>query len=522
MSAVTVDAGPVVVPRVELRLGGSVLADDTARLLQTVRVRREVSSPAACSLEFVGTRDGELDSVLDGVEVGAEVVLSLDAWPDTLFHGEVVTLEHCYRSDGSATLVVRAQDRAHRWRQDSQLRVFVDVTVAGLVEEVAGEIDLGVDAADDGPRWPQVVQDGRSTLDLVTDLCARAGLWWQVDPDGDEVRIFAAGEGAPDAGPAVELTRGENLLEAEVTLSAIGVHDSWRVTGWDPVTGEVADETNQTSEVDLDAVGSVASSGGVRGGTSTAGADHVAAHAGALTAQDAGRSRSLRAVVRGDVHLIPGVTVTVDGVAAQAAGDYVVLTADHVIETVGGYTCTVSTAPPPHLRLGAGRPDTVGRSWTTPAEVLRVDDPDERGRVRVALSAYDGLESDWLPVLSLGAGESKGLTVQPDVGDHVLVAHDVADPGRGVVLGGVRSSAGSEPAAGVSDGSVGAYALQLPGGQVVRLSGATDLVRLGNAAGSQLDLDENGVHLTSVGNLVLEAPGKTITLRANRINLERG
>ncbi|WNB87301.1 contractile injection system protein, VgrG/Pvc8 family [Cellulomonas sp. ATA003] len=521
-STSTWGAGPVAVPRVEVRLSGSVLPDESARMLRTVRVRREISSPAACSLELVGTRAGELDDVLATVEVGAEVTLTLDAWSDTFFHGEVVTVEHRYGPDGSSTLTVRAQDRAHRWRQDSRLRVFVDVTVAGLVEEVADEIGLGVDAAQPGPRWPQVVQDGRSTLNLVTDLCGRAGLWWQVDADGDRVRVVASGVGAHDAGPAVEVTWGETLLEAVVTRSAVGVHDSWRVTGWDPVTGGVADETSQSSTVDLDAVGSVSASGGVVGGTSTAGPDHAAAHAAALTAAGTGRSRSLRAVVRGDVRLVPGVTLTVQGVAAQAAGDYVVLTADHVVDTVGGYTCTVSSAPPPHLRPGRLGADSVGRPWTTPGEVLRVDDPEERGRVRVALTAYDRLESEWLPVLSLGAGEGKGLTVQPDVGDHVLVAHDVGDPGRGVVLGGVRSSGGSEPAAGVADGAVGAYALQLPGGQVVRLSAATDLVRLANAAGSRLDLHEDGVHLTAAGDLVVEAPGRTITLRAARINMERG
>lgn len=519
-AATPVPGRAVTVPRVEVRLGGSVLPDETGALLRTVRVRREVSSPAACSLELVGARPGDLDDLSASAEVGAELVLSLDASAGTLFRGEVVTLEQRYGPDGSSALVVRAQDRSHRWRQDSRLRVLVDVTVAGLVEEVAAEIGLGVDAADAGPRWPQVVQDGRSTLDLVTDLCRRAGLWWQVDPDGARVRVAAAGDGAVGDAPAVTVTWGDTLLEAVVARSAVGVHDSWRVTGWDPVTGELADGTSRSAVVDLDAVGSVPASPGVRGGTSAAGADHAAGRADALTAEGVARSRSLRAVLRGDVRLVPGTTLRLEGVGPRAVGEYVLRTVDHVVDARGGYTCAVSSALPPHVRPDGGA--EVARPWTTPAEVLRVDDPEGRGRVRVALTAYDGLESDWLPVLALGAGADKGLTVQPDVGDHVLVAHDVTDPGRGVVLGGVRSAGGPEPGAGVRDGAVGTYALQLPGGQAVRLTAAADLVRLVNAAGSRLDLDEHGVRLTAAGDLVLEAPGRRITLRADRIDLERG
>ena len=43
----------------------------------------------------------------------------------------------------------------------------------------------------------------------------------------------------------------------------------------------------------------------------------------------------------------------------------------------------------------------------------------------------------------------KGLALQPDVGDRVVVAHDSRDPGRGVVLGGLRTTDGGEPGVGV-------------------------------------------------------------------------
>ena len=62
------------------------------------------------------------------------------------------------------------------------------------------------------------------------------------------------------------------------------------------------------------------------------------------------------------------------------------LVADHVVDRAGGYTCTVSSAPPEHLRmLPSARPDSPAREAfaLTVGEVLRVDDPEGRGRVRV-------------------------------------------------------------------------------------------------------------------------------------------
>ena len=74
----------------------------------------------------------------------------------------------------------------------------------------------------------------------------------------------------------------------------------------------------------------------------------------------------------------------------------------------------------------------------------------------------------------------------------------------------------------VGDGSVRTSALRLPGGQVVRLSTEGDEVSMGNGAGSQVVLTEQGTQVHSVGDLVIEAPGHRIILRADAIDMERG
>ncbi|MFH8251393.1 phage baseplate assembly protein V [Microbacterium sp. B2969] len=503
--------GPHRVPGVTLLVDGDELDAESTALLSALRVRREASAPAACALVFEDPADPA--ALEDLLALGASVEASVDGFADELFTGEIVAVEHEYGPGGTLQITARCHDAAHGLRADSQLRVFVDVSVAELARELASSAGLDVSSPDEGPRLPRLVQNGRSALDLLTAVTRRAGLWWRVDLSGGTLELFDD-DGAGEEATAVW---GQTLLQATVTASALANRSGWRVMGWDPVTGEVA-----TGTADGEAAAPGAGEG-VRGGGMTPGTDHLDALARGLADDDIAASRTLRAVVEGDPTLQPGTALTIEGLTPGASGTFVLLGADHVIDRYGGYTCTVTSAPPDHLRL-LRRLDGEGgaeASAITLGEVLRIDDPEGRGRVRVALSAYDGLESEWLPVLALGAGEAKGLALQPDVGDHVVVAHDAHDPGRGVVLGGLRTTDAGEPGVGVVDGAVGVYGLKLPTGQALRLSADGDSVIVGNHTGSRVELTDAGIIVHAEGDLVLEAPGRLLRLQADRIELEQ-
>ena len=503
--------GPHRVPGVRLVIDGSEIDAEGVALLSSLRVRREASAPAACALVFEGPADADaLERILT---LGATVEASVEGFSDALFTGDIVAVEHAFAADGTLQVTARCQDAAHRLRADSQLRVFVDVSVAELVRELTSAAGLDVDALDEGPRLPRIVQDGRSGLDLLTSVTRRAGLWWTVDRAGGTLTLFDDG----GAGDDVTVVWGETLLQATVTASVLSNRSSWRVTGWDPVTGDVA---TGSATVDATAPGG---SEGVLGGAMTPGTAHLDALARGLAGDDTATGHALHAVIEGDPAVVPGTALTVEGLTPAASGTFIVLGADHVIDAFGGYTCTVTSAPPDHLRLLRRIDEAPGReaSAITVGEVLRIDDPDSRGRVRVALSAYDGLESEWLPVLALGAGAAKGLALQPDVGDRVVIAHDSRDPGRGVVLGGLRTSDAGEPGVGVVDGAVGVYGLKLPTGQFLRLSAGSDSLVVGNRAGSRVELTDAGIVVHAEGDLVIEAPGHLLRLQADRIELEQ-
>src|SRR5690606_2660957 len=83
-----------------------------------------------------------------------------------------------------------------------------------------------------------------------------------------------------------------------------------------------------------------------------------------------------------------------------------------------------------------------------PAVVTKNKDKDKNnlGRIKVRYPWMDDTqESDWLPVVSPGAGKERGLYAVPEVHDQVLVAFGYGDPNRGYVLGALWSKDDKPP-----------------------------------------------------------------------------
>jgi phage baseplate assembly protein V len=153
--------------------------------------------------------------------------------------------------------------------------------------------------------------------------------------------------------------------------------------------------------------------------------------------------------------------------------------------------------------------------------VSRVDDPEELGRVRATLPAYAGVETEWMQVLSAGAGAGRGLVMLPDVGDQVLLILVDGDPARGVVMGGLFGEhAPTDP--GVEGGAVRRYSVRTAEGHKLVLDDAGRTLRLEDGTGSYLELTPSGMRLHSKVPLDIEAPGQPVVIRGDSIDFRRG
>ncbi len=496
-------SGSIGRPALAVTVDGTRLRTQPGRL----RVRREVSSPAVCDVDIAS-------AALDHCLPGQALKVAVDGSSAALFDGEIVSIRYILGPDGQRWLTLRGFDRSHRLRQRRSVTVRTDISAGDLAREICPAAGLSVDAERDGPRWPRLVQQGQSDLALLCWMAARAGLCWGVETD----RLWLR-DGASSADHRI-LKWQQDLIEAEVEISAAGRPERVRAMSWNPVDGEITDVTADNPISTAAVVDGLDKFGGdgvaLLPGLMLAGPDHAQAMAQSELDRKVASAATLRAVVHGDPGLTPGTVVTLDGLGEDVAGPYVLTAVEHLVDDASGYVCIVNSESPEIL------PDASDSAMTmTVAQVTAVADPLRRGRVQVGLPTFDGAETEWLPVLALGAGSNKGLDCQPDIGDTVAVLMSMADPGRGIVLGGLRSGAAPQDDAGVADGGVRRFSLRAAGGQLLQLDRDNDGVLLANAGGSRLQMTDTGSVFHAAGDITIEAPGHTLRLRAARIDLEQ-
>jgi phage baseplate assembly protein V len=139
--------------------------------------------------------------------------------------------------------------------------------------------------------------------------------------------------------------------------------------------------------------------------------------------------------------------------------------------------------------------------------------------VQVRLPAYPDLVTAWAPVLVAAAGPDKGVIALPDDGDTVLVLLPARDPAQAVVLGGLYGT--HRPPDADDEGPRGRrYTVRTADGQRVTLDGHGKRLTLTDGHGSTVELGPDLMRLSSATDLVIEAPGKALRVRARTVDFE--
>jgi phage baseplate assembly protein V len=496
---------------VELTVNGTVLLSEDVRSLGEVRVEQRLSMPAQCELVFIELRGGGPLPLM----VGDELVVGVIGARLPLFVGDVTALHHSYEAARGRVLRVRAYDRLHRLRKRQPVRAHVEVTAAALANEMAADLDVAVDVHADGPPWRRLLQYRHNDLELLGELSERCGQYFALR-DGVLHLFSLEGFGEP-----LPLRLGDGLIEASCEVNGDPACRTVAAVGWDPHRVEPhqgrAEHARSARTATATADPQVFGADGAVNLMGVAVQDARQADAvaqGALDRRVAGEV-ALTGVADGDPRLSPGTRVEVGGLDAEHIGVYALTAVTHRIDARHGFTSRFATEPP------VPRPPPPGATAAL-GVVSRIDDPERLGRVQVALPGFGNLESDWLEVLSVGAGAGKGLMALPDVNDQVLVLAIDGDPSRGVIIGGLYG-AGGWPDSGIESDAVRRFTLQTPGGQRIRLDDHGELVRLENRHGSYIELAPGRVMVHAEGTgLTVEAPGQPLVIRAKSIDFEDG
>lgn len=488
-----------VLPQVRLLIDSEAITANIAAALASVRVQQRLSLPSLCELTFSLRTEA-----IEGLpRVGAHVELRVEE-DALLFQGHVTALEYSSRRNTGRVLRVRAYDALHRLRKSQPVKAHAQFTAADLARELAGPLDLEVDAADEGRTIARWVQHRQNDLDFLAEVCARSGLYFVVE---DDTLLLTKLEEGDDA---VELELGDTLIEGRIDISAETLCKSVAIRGWNPqraAAHEASVDRDATPDDLNDAVDVE------RTLTDELVTDEAEAEAIA-EAELARRDHGLLhvwGIAEGDVALRPGATVKITGIADEPRAA-VITAVDHTIERTTGFRSELSN-PTPHIR-------TRDRAAVTALGVVTsVEDPDNLGRVKLSLPTYGDVETEWLPVVTAGAGAAKGFVAIPDVDDSVVVVFPRGEPGLGFVLGSLYRDAHPDP--GIDGGRVKRYSFLTPNGQKLQLDDTRDSIRLENKQGSFIEMLPDKMTVHAATHLDVEAPGRTVTIRGKLINFER-
>jgi phage baseplate assembly protein gpV len=493
-------------PVLSLALDGTPLATAARRALRTVTVRQRRNRPSVAELVF-DCVDGAPPLVVDPAARATLTLHAGDAVAPT-FVGEVVAVDEVYGGYGLAEVRVTALDRLHRLRLRQPLRVHVELDCASLAERLVADLGIAVHALDRGPVIPRRVQSRSTDLDLLEEACDAAGLGFFLEDD--RLHLFGA---SGDFGVVTERRVAHDVLACTLTRdSSVPPCANVEARGFEPdgrhvvlgayCSDDLADETT----ADFDGVWRLS-------GERLANSEQAAARATAIHDRHAARRTSLTATAEGDRALRPGAQLRLVG-AGPEARVFALTEVVHRFDARVGYVCEVSSHPAAPPTRAAPSP-----TWTF-GDIVAIDDPDGRGRVRARLGAFDGLETDWLAVTLPAAGPNKGVCALPDLADRVLIVFLDGDLAHGVVLGGVYGGE-RPPEPGAAQARVRSFTLRTARGQLVQLDDEGDRVRLEDRGGSHVELGPDRLVVHSKVDLELRAPGKHLVISADRIDFER-
>lgn len=471
---------------------------DTARIV-SIRVKSALARPTQCQIAWAAEESLGLDP-----SPGDALRIEIGGHREPLFTGEVTVVEHSYRADTGRQLRVRGYDVLHRLRKRQASRLHEHTDLADLTARLSAGSGLAVDA----PATPlgTVYQCARSDLDLLIERSALLGRYPVVH--GGTLRLVdLTGDGEP-----VEVTYGATLHAAEFEISQEPAFRSAESTWWVPDAARADTETATSGRAAAAATADPAPQR-VGGGGALLRHDDLGEPVEVAQAElDVRRMGEVTAtlVTEGDPRLQAGRRVRVRGVRASVEGSYAITEATHEISTAG-YETTVSTRPP-------APPPRRPRDQVTLGVVADVDDPEDRGRVRVQLPAYPDLSTGWAPVLLPAAGRDKGVVALPEVDDTVLVLLPGQDPAHAIVLGGLYGELSPPRPDGRERGTT--MLLRTRDGQQVTLDGPRRTIALADGHGSTVVLGPDLLRITAATDLLIEAPGRALRVRARTVDFE--
>jgi uncharacterized protein involved in type VI secretion and phage assembly len=528
-----------------IKIDGQPLPNNWLDSLIEVRVERAFQVPARCTLRFVD--DDYLLAQAQLIKMASKIVVSI---PDqaAIANVEVTGLAIEQMPSSMSELVVIAHDKSHRMGRATKVMTYNAMTYSDVVTRLLGASGLSAKVTATSRELEYIFQTD-SDLAFITEMANRVGYDWWVD---DDTFIFAP----PKAnGSKVNLTRKE--LESFSVRATGHRPDEANVIGWDSKKQETVTGNGQLSDIKMlptspfaEVVGPSKKAFGdakvVTAGLSAGVVEEAKELGKALVTRWMASAVTAKGVASANAELKPGATVEIEG-CGPLNGDYHVTAVEHVMSSAGMFTRFTAGDRVPTTLVdtlgGHGHQDITGNidhGALAVGIVTNINDPDERGRVKVRFPGLSqSSESTWARLMALGGGADRGMVFIPEVNDEVLVGFESGDIRQPVVLGGLYGQKFGIPTWDVKDGIVSArritsrlgHYVELGDGDkapeqhlLMMLNGEKHKLRLGMdkfdiemPSGKPLliKVGDSKIEVTGSGDISLEAPNITLKAKAD-------
>jgi uncharacterized protein involved in type VI secretion and phage assembly len=424
----------------DVLVDGTDLGPDDKSRIKEIRIVDYLRLPDVCTVLVSYPRADGIDS--GPFEIGSQIEVRIGAAeklaPETLFKGQIVTLEPEFGA-GGCSMLVRAYDRAHLLHRSRRIATFQNQTSSDIVEKIAKRNGLSAQCDPSGEPHEFVQQDNETDWDFIWRLAERIGFEFVVD---DSTAYFRR----PTPEGALELAWPDTLRSFRPRVTAVQQVQEVTLLAQDPKTKQ-AIESNATEPDQIARIGVDRESVATAFETASL---HVATEPVKSKAEGDALTQALldklangyvaaEGVAPGNPKIKAGAKVDVSGVGSRFSGLYRVASSTHVLRGGGSYETHFANSPS-HTILGAvgsggkGAPD-FGTQLVL-GVVTNNDDPDEMGRVRVRYPAFgDDVESAWARIAAPSAGNARGLLMLPVPGEEVLIGFEHDDTSRPYVLG---------------------------------------------------------------------------------------
>lgn len=489
---------------------------------------------------------GDADDFLVGKEV--EVLVGKEKADQSIFKG-LVEMQSILLESDSSLLKITAKHMAYKMTLERKLRSFENTTDKEVIETICAEYGIKVEVKGQNVKHERLVQYNCTDWDFINLRAEAMGALLYTSPNGIVVT-----EPDADAQPALSLINGYNLQQLDIEMDARRAFQKHQVDAWNYTTQEI-DTAEEADGKGAPAIGNL----DTKKLAELNGNETLQSHQ--MTSQENNDATSVRnkmratrascsriqgtAQVWGYAPLEPSQTVNLEKVGKRFDGKTIVASVTHSIDGSEWLT-TIGLGIDDVLY--AKRYDDIA---TQPADgelppanglqIAKVEalegDPLDEERIYISLLGNEGT-CLWARLATLDAGNGRGTTFCPEIGDEVVVGFINDHPNQAIVLGMLHSSSAPSPIAKSDDNHQKAIVtreklqvlfddekklitLSTPGGNLLTLNDDDGGIFLEDQNGNKITMDSNGISIETNKAINIKATqdasieGNNTTVKAN-------